>query len=149
MISYSVVGMITLPRDRFDQIISHARESVPDECCGLIGGSAEGLAASIYRLKNVAPNPLVTYEAAPEDLFAAQRSMRERSEQLLGIYHSHPRADDPTPSATDVRLAYYPAAVYFIVGLGGREPNLRAFRISESEGRWESVGYQIVADADQ
>jgi proteasome lid subunit RPN8/RPN11 len=69
--------------------------------------------------------------------------MRERGEQLLAIYHSHPRSNEPVPSDTDVRLAYYPAAVYFIVGLGGTEPVLRAFRISESERRWEEVEYAV------
>ncbi len=57
------------------------------------------------------------YEAAPEELFAAQRVMRERGEELLGIYHSHPRSPKPVPSETDVRLAYYPSAIYFIIGL--------------------------------
>lgn len=138
--------MILLQSAHAREIISHARESVPRECCGLIGGTSEGSALNIYRMRNAAADPLVTYEAAPEDLFAAQRSMRERGEQLLAIYHSHPRAVIPEPSATDVRLAYYPSAVYFIVGLGGEQPNLRAFRISESEGRWEPTEYEVVAD---
>jgi proteasome lid subunit RPN8/RPN11 len=124
------------------QIISHARESAPNECCGLIGG-ADGLAQTIYRTRNVARDPLVTYEAAPEDLFAAQRQMRERGEQLIAIYHSHPRSANPEPSATDVRLAYYPSAVYLIVGLGNDEPCARAFRINEREG-WQPIDYEIV-----
>jgi len=138
---------VKLLETQIDEIISHARDAAPEECCGLIGGT-EGNARTIYRMRNAAADPLITYEAAPEDLFAAQRSMRERGEQLLAIYHSHPRADAPTPSVTDVRLAYYPSAVYFIVGLGGEQPNLRAFRISESERRWEPVEYEIVADAN-
>jgi proteasome lid subunit RPN8/RPN11 len=145
---YLLPVMILLQSAHAREIISHARESAPRECCGLIGAKTDGHAASIYRMRNVAADPMITYEAAPEDLFAAQRLMRERGEQLLAIYHSHPRADTPTPSATDVRLAYYPSAVYFIVGLGGEEPNMRAFRISESEGRWEPVEYEVVADAD-
>jgi proteasome lid subunit RPN8/RPN11 len=139
---------VKLLETQIDEIISHARDAAPEECCGLIGGT-EGNARTIYRMRNVAADPLVTYEAAPEDLFAAQRSMRERGEQLLAIYHSHPRTDTPTPSATDVRLAYYPSAVYFIVGLGGEQPNLRAFRISEGEGRWEPAEYEVVADANR
>ena len=94
-------------------------------------------------MRNAAANPFITYEAAPEDLFAAQRAMRERGEQLLAIYHSHPRSADPKPSDTDVRLAYYPSAVYFIVGLAGEQPSLGAFRIVESEGRWEPVEYEV------
>jgi len=139
--------MILLQSTHAHEIISHARDAAPEECCGLIGGT-EGNARTIYRLRNAAADPLTTYEAAPEDLFAAQRSMRERGEQLLAIYHSHPRAETPVPSATDVRLAYYPSAVYFIVGLGGEQPDLRAFRISESERRWEPAEYEVVADAN-
>ena len=135
---------IQLSRAQFDEIINHAREASPQECCGLIGGGADGQAQTIYRSRNVASNPLTSYEAAPEDLFAAQRTMRERGEQLLAIYHSHPRSANPQPSATDVRLAYYPSAVYLIVGLGNPEPRLRAFRIDEREGQWAPVDYQIV-----
>jgi proteasome lid subunit RPN8/RPN11 len=125
-------------------IIAHAREAAPQECCGLIGGSSEGRAQTIYRARNVATDPLVTYEAAAEDLFAAQRAMREHGEQLLAIYHSHPRATDPEPSPTDVRLAYYPSAVYLIAGLGNDEPCLRAFRIDERTGSWQSIDYEVI-----
>jgi [CysO sulfur-carrier protein]-S-L-cysteine hydrolase len=135
--------MIRLSQVHLNEIIAHAGEASPHECCGLIGGSNEGTARTIYRARNIAADPLVTYEAAPEDLFAAQRAMRERGEQLLAIYHSHPRADDPQPSSTDVRLAYYPSAVYFIVGLGAAEPCVRAFRISEREAFWERVDFEI------
>jgi proteasome lid subunit RPN8/RPN11 len=128
--------MLRIPNDHIEEIVDHAREAAPHECCGLIGGN-EARTQTVYPLRNVAPDPLVTYEAAPEELFAAQRAMREGGEQLLAIYHSHPRSNDPQPSETDVRLAYYPSAVYFIVGLGDKEPCLRAFRISEREGRWE------------
>jgi proteasome lid subunit RPN8/RPN11 len=135
--------MIKLRRVHVDEIFAHAREATPAECCGLIGGAGDGGASSIHRLRNVAPDPLVSYEAAPEELFAAQRQMREGGEQLLAIYHSHPRSAEPAPSQTDVRLAYYPSAVYLIIGLGGVAPVLRAFHISEQEQRWEEVEYRI------
>jgi proteasome lid subunit RPN8/RPN11 len=88
----------------------------------------------------------LSYEAAPEELFAAQRQMRSRGEELLAIYHSHPRAIDPSPSETDVRLAYYPSATYLIVGLGGAEPIVKAFKISEREQRWQQVEYAIMGE---
>ena len=69
--------------------------------------------------------------------------MRERGEGLLAIYHSHPRASDPSPSETDVRLAYYPSAKYLIIGLGGVEAVIKAFSISEREQRWQQVEYEI------
>jgi [CysO sulfur-carrier protein]-S-L-cysteine hydrolase len=134
--------MIKLNQSQFKKIVGHAQEASPSECCGLISGVGE-TAQTIYELNNVALNSTVSYEAAPEELFAAQRQMRERGEELLGIYHSHPRAAEPTPSETDVRLAYYPRAVYFIVGLGADEPVIRAFRIVERDERWEQVEYAI------
>jgi [CysO sulfur-carrier protein]-S-L-cysteine hydrolase len=143
----SSIVAISIHQTHVDEIVAHARRDAPRECCGLVGGTAT-TTQTIYPLRNIASEPLVTYEAAPEELFAAQREMRAGGEQLVAIYHSHPRSRDPEPSATDVRLAYYPTAVYFIVGLGDKEPCLRAFRISEREGRWEPVEYTIVADAN-
>jgi [CysO sulfur-carrier protein]-S-L-cysteine hydrolase len=138
--------MITLQSSHREQIFASAHEATPAECCGLIGGVADGTAKSIYSLRNVAADKVVSYEAAPEDLFSAQRQMRERGEELIAIYHSHPRSAEPAPSETDVRLAFYPQAVYFIVGLAGPHPVMRAFQISEREERWERVEYVITGE---
>lgn len=137
--------MITLRRAHVEEMYAHARACAPGECCGLIGGASvvAARAENVYRLRNVASDPRVAYEAAPQELFAAQRSMRERGEQLLAIYHSHPRAREPVPSEADVRLAYYPAAIYFIIGLGEEGAALGAFRLSEREGLWERAEYTI------
>jgi [CysO sulfur-carrier protein]-S-L-cysteine hydrolase len=135
--------MTTLTSPQVEEIFAYAQAAAPTECCGLVGGTPDGNARSLYPLRNVAADKLVSYEAAPEDLFAAQRQMRERGEELLAIYHSHPRSAEPVPSETDVRLAYYPNAVYLIVGLAGPQPVIRAFRISEREERWEEVEYVI------
>jgi|SRR5215213_2605927 len=137
---------IRLLREHLEAMIAHARETAPAECCGLIGGVSENSARTLYRLRNVTANRELGYEAAPEDLFAAQRQMRDRGEELLAIYHSHPRAADPSPSETDVRLAYYPSATYLIVGLGGTEAVVKAFSISEKEQRWQQVEYEIAGE---
>ncbi|MBA3515882.1 MAG: M67 family metallopeptidase [Pyrinomonadaceae bacterium] len=134
--------MITLRNAQLQEIFAHARKATPFECCGLIGGANER-ASSIHPLRNIANNPQRAYEAAPEELFAAQRQMREHGEQLLAIYHSHPRSTEPVPSKTDVRLAYYPAAIYLIVGLGGATPIMRGFRISERGKTWQQVEYDV------
>jgi [CysO sulfur-carrier protein]-S-L-cysteine hydrolase len=137
------VSVMTIPRACVDEMVAHAREAYPAECCGLIGGR-DGEARTVYRARNIAADPMVAYEAAPEDLFAAQRRMRERQESLLGIYHSHPHASAPVPSETDVRLAYYPSAIYFIIGFESGEAKLCAFQISEREGRWGRVVYRVL-----
>jgi proteasome lid subunit RPN8/RPN11 len=134
---------IQLRREHLEAMIEHAREAAPAECCGLIGGTAGTQAQTLYPLRNVTANPELGYEAAPEDLFAAQRQMRGHGEELLAIYHSHPRAADPSPSETDVRQAYYPSATYLIIALGGDGPVVKAFSISEKEHRWHLVEYEV------
>lgn len=136
--------MIRLSRSQLDGLIAQSRAESPRECCGWIGGGA-GVARTIYPLNNVAARAASEYEAAPEDLFAAQRTMRERGEELLAIYHSHPRQADPEPSETDIRLAYYPQAIYLIIGLAAEPPRIEAFRIFPEESRWERAEIQIAA----
>ncbi len=134
---------LQLRREHLDAMVAHARETAPEECCGLIGGTSDTRAVSLYPLRNVTPNPQLGYEAAPEDLFAAQRQMRQRGEGLLAIYHSHPRSYDPIPSETDVQLAYYPSARYLIIGLAGNQAVIKAYSISEREHHWKQVEYEI------
>jgi len=119
----------------------HALESRPHECCGLLSGK-NGLITDLHPLRNDADRPETRYFASPEDLFSAMRRIREAGQTLLGIYHSHPRAQ-PYPSAADVEMAFYPEAIYFIISL---EPkiDLRAFRIGGA--RIESVDVAVVQD---
>ena len=109
---------------------AHALEVRPDECCGLLAGDGR-LISSVYRLRNTADSPRSRYFAAPEDLLAAMRTMRQRGQAMMGIYHSHPQSS-AYPSKSDVELAFYSDAVYFIVSLAaGIE--IRAFRIDNQE----------------
>ena len=135
---------IRLRRALVEEMFAHARAVAPEECCGLLGGrGAEAL--SVYPLRNVAPAPAISYEAAPEELFDAQRRMRVRVETLTAIYHSHPRSNEPAPSPADVKLAFYPTAVYFIIGFDARgQCVLRAFCISERDVRWERAEFEVI-----
>lgn len=135
--------MIKLTQKQVEEIFTHAHQELPNECCGLLGGR-DCFVNSVYKFKNAAANPLVEYEAAPEDLFRAQKQMRERGERLIGIYHSHPRSKEPFPSQTDVERAFYSEAIYFIVGFHEQTPVLRAFRIYENERRWERMEFVVI-----
>ena len=104
----------------------HAIKSRPAECCGLLSGTGR-LITGHHPLRNGAARPETRYFATPEDLFAAMRRIREAGEALLGIYHSHPRTP-AYPSSSDVEMAFYPEAFYFIISLEPRI-DLRAFRI--------------------
>lgn len=111
-------------------IEKHALEAQPSECCGLLSGG-NGVIDTLHPLPNEADRPEVRFFATPEGLFGAMRRIREANQSLLGIYHSHPRTA-AYPSASDVEMAFYPEAVYFIISLE-QSVDLRAFKIEGSK----------------
>lgn len=121
-----------LPRRLYQDIVSQALADSPRECCGLLGGRG-GKARTCYPLRNQATDPEREYFAAPEDLFAAMRAMREAGERLVAIYHSHPHGA-AQPSQTDLALAFYPEVVYLIVALRP-EVEIGAFRLLDQTSR--------------
>jgi proteasome lid subunit RPN8/RPN11 len=120
-----------ISRELLDEIVAHARDESPNECCGMVA-ARDGEAVRVYRARNVAPSPRLAYEIAGSEQYRIQMEIEHSGLDLGAIYHSHPRTE-PYPSQTDVNLAFYPDAVYVIVGLGGGEPVVRAFRIRDGE----------------
>ncbi|MGH2955843.1 MAG: Mov34/MPN/PAD-1 family protein [Solirubrobacterales bacterium] len=114
----------------YEEMLEHAREEAPNECCGLIGGVV-GEARTVYRAKNAEASPL-RYNLDPQDQFRIMTEIEDRGEELAAIYHSH-TASPAYPSQTDVNLAAYPDAVYLIVSLADGEQPLRGFHIRDGE----------------
>jgi proteasome lid subunit RPN8/RPN11 len=120
-----------VPRSIFDEMLEHAREEAPNECCGILGGS-DGEAKTLYRATNAEHSPL-RYTLDPNDLFRITfREIPENDEEMLAIYHSH-TASPAYPSQTDINLATYPDAVYLILSLAEGEEPLRGFRIDDGK----------------
>jgi proteasome lid subunit RPN8/RPN11 len=128
-----------LSREIADELIAHAREDVPNECCGMIG-AVGGEARTVYRAKNAEASPL-RYNIDPQDLFRIMRAIEDAGEDLAAIYHSHTKSE-AKPSPTDVNLATYPDAVYIIVSLADADdPDMRGFHIRD--GQVEEVRLEI------
>jgi proteasome lid subunit RPN8/RPN11 len=121
---------VVVPRRIYDELLAHAREDAPNECCGLIGGS-DGAAATVYRAQNAEASPL-RYNLDPQDQFRIMSEMDEAGEELVGIYHSHTQSP-AYPSQTDINLAAYPDAIYLIVSLAENEEPLRGFNIVDGK----------------
>ena len=130
MPSASLAAM-RVPRQMVEEMIAHAREEAPNECCGMIGG-AEGSATSVYRSINAEASPL-RYSLDASDQFRIMKEMEKRGEELVGIYHSH-TGSAAYPSQTDVNLAAYPDAVYVIVSLEDpQNPDVKGFWIRDGQ----------------
>jgi proteasome lid subunit RPN8/RPN11 len=121
---------VRISRQIHEELLAHAREEAPNECCGLIGGT-NGVARTVYRARNAEASPL-RYNLDPQDQFRIMTEMDERGEELSAIYHSH-TASPAYPSQTDINLAAYPEALYLIVSLAEGEKDLRGYRIVDGE----------------
>jgi len=125
-----------ISRSLVDQIVAHAREDLPNECCGMVGGGGAE-ARTVYRAENAEASPL-RYSIDAKEQFRLMRAIEDAGEELVGIYHSHTRSA-AYPSQTDVNLAGWPDAVYLIVSLADPDaPDLKGFwikdgKISEAE----------------
>jgi proteasome lid subunit RPN8/RPN11 len=117
-----------ITRSDYEAMIAHAREEAPNECCGMIA-SRNGEAVKVYRATNAAASPL-RYEIDGAEQYRIQMEIDDADLDLGAIYHSHTRSQ-PYPSQTDINLAFYPEALYVIVGLAGEEPEVRAFTIRD------------------
>ena len=117
-------------RDLLDQIVAHAREEVPNECCGMVSG-ADGRATRIYRARNAEASPL-RYTIHPQDQFRITMEIEERGEEIAAIYHSHTKSP-AEPSQTDINLAAnWPDPLYLICSLAEPEvPDVRGFAIRD------------------
>ena len=123
--------MLTLDRSYVDEMIAHAREDVPNECCGIIAAD-DGTATKLYRAVNAEASPY-RYNVDPKDLLRIYRDLDDRGWDVMVIYHSHTHTE-AYPSPTDTRLAAWPDAYYVIVSLEDEaNPVVRAFRITDGE----------------
>ena len=108
-----------ISRQLYDEIVAHAQADAPNECCGMIAARA-GDAVRVYRATNAAASPL-RYEIDGAEQYRIQTEIDDADLELGAIYHSHTRSD-PYPSQTDINLAFYPEALYVIVGLAREQP---------------------------
>lgn len=119
---------LVIPQQILDDIIAHAKELAPYECCGLLAGTT-GVVNRLYRIKNIVAmegaHNLSAFDTAkaahlerlsPEeraeiafvmdmqDFSTAKKDMRTQGLDLQVVYHSHPH-DPARPSVTDIKIA--------------------------------------------
>jgi proteasome lid subunit RPN8/RPN11 len=125
---------LLLPRHFLDEMVLHARQASPNECCGLLAGkiamAADGdRVARVERrfpLINAAASP-TEYDADVPGLVQADKVMRALALDLIGIYHSHPTSP-PVPSRKDLERNFYgETVVHFIVSLKEEPPEIQSW----------------------
>jgi proteasome lid subunit RPN8/RPN11 len=129
-----------IARELIDEIVAHARDDLPNECCGLIGGR-DGEATTVHRARNAAATWL-RYEVHPSDQLRIMDRIEADGEEMVGIYHSHTKSE-AYPSQTDVNLAAaWPDPLYLICSLEDADaPVVRGYSIRD--GRVEEVDLDV------
>lgn len=120
------LDVLRLARTVRDELVAHAWSDFPYEVCGLIGLRPDG-GAEVIPVAN-AERSMRYYVMDSRELLRAMRRIEDEGLGLV-IYHSHTHSQ-AFPSATDIRHAAYPDALYAIVTLQDRDvPDVRAFVI--------------------
>jgi proteasome lid subunit RPN8/RPN11 len=118
-----------ITRTLYGEMIAHAREEAPNECCGMVG-SSDGHAVEVYRAVNAEASPL-RFRIDPQEQFELHTKIEDAGLELGAIYHSHTRTE-PTPSQTDINFAkLWPGVLWIIVGLVDDEPDVQTWRIDD------------------
>jgi proteasome lid subunit RPN8/RPN11 len=109
--------MLKITSTDYGQIRRHGEETYPHECCGVLLGQMDGdvrTVTSTARCQNTrTDSPQNRYNIDPKELVRIQRQARERNEDIIGFYHSHP--DHPAQwSKTDLEEAHWMGCSYVI-----------------------------------
>ena len=131
-----------IARALLDELIAHAREDAPNECCGVVAvTSSDPVSATrVHRALNTAASPL-RFEVDGLELLHTIEAIEADDSELGAIYHSHTRSA-PYPSQTDINFAAnWPGVEWIIVGLaGGEDPEVRSYLIDD--GKVEEVSVE-------
>ena len=113
--------MLKIPESAYACLRQHGEETYPYECCGVLLGRFEDdstkTVTRVARCGNTREDaPHNRYNIDPKELIRIQREGRERGEDIVGFYHSHP--DHPAQwSLTDIAEAHWFGCSYVITSV--------------------------------
>ena len=113
--------MLRISQSHYASLRLHGEETYPHECCGVLLGTMTDdgarVVTSIARAGNTRTDSAHNrYNIDPKELVRIQREGRERGEDIIGFYHSHP--DHPAQwSQTDLAEAHWFGCSYVITSV--------------------------------
>jgi len=113
--------MLKITDKDYAAIRKHGEEAYPYECCGVLLGQMDDdgtrVVTTTARCGNTRDDsPHNRYNIDPKELVRIQREGRERGEDIIGFYHSHP--DHPAQwSPTDLAEAHWFGCSYVITAV--------------------------------
>ena len=127
-----------IPKDIFDELISHCKDASPNEACGIL--AEKKIRPQRFTKWPTSKNLPVSYLMDSKEQFKVMKDLREKNLKMLAIFHSHP-SSPAYPSAKDLNLAFYEDSIYIIVSLMEKEPVVKGY--SMKEGKIEEVAIAV------
>jgi proteasome lid subunit RPN8/RPN11 len=121
--------MLTLTTAQRNAMVATCIRALPNEGCGLLLGSPEGVVSEVVASVNVADSAKV-YEIDSRVLLHAYRRADEEGTSVLGVFHSHTHSE-AFPSPTDIRQAPDSQWHYVLVSLNEVVAEVRSYRIAD------------------
>lgn len=133
--------MLHLSGEHWTAIENHGERGYPEEICGFLLGKAGGDTKTVLRLLGIEnirqENRTRRFEISPDDFYRADRAARERGEEILGFYHSHP--DHPARPSEYDRTHAWPWYSYIIVAVhGGRAVDLTSWVLRDDGSEFDA-----------
>jgi proteasome lid subunit RPN8/RPN11 len=119
--------MLTLNVSQRDAMLAACIRALPNEGCGLLLGTGEGLVHELIASLNIADSAKV-YEIEPTVLLRASRRADAEGLEVIGVFHSHTHSE-AYPSPTDIRQAPDSTWHYVLISLVDSPADLQSFRI--------------------
>lgn len=119
-------AVLVIPHSLLRKIIKHARETYPNECCGILLGThskAGRRVTNVYAANNKnTKQARDRYEIDPLEYMTVENSARDSGMAVVGFYHSHPD-HTPHPSTFDAIRAWPTSSLsYLIIAVGKSGP---------------------------
>ena len=132
--------MLKISAHDLDSLRQHSEQTYPHECCGVLLGRVNDeddgtrVVTSTARCGNTRTDSAHNrYNIDPKELVRIQREGRERGEDIVGFYHSHP--DHPAQwSSTDLAEAHWFGCSYVITSVErGKAAITNSFELAGSD----------------
>ena len=101
---------ISLTAGQIEELVSIAKDVLPNESCGLLLGENDAV-AEILPMRNVDESPL-RFSIESTELVDAYNLAESKGLQVIAIFHSHPA--QPSPSSTDIKFMEINPVVWLI-----------------------------------
>lgn len=129
-----MTAAIRLKKEHLEEMVAHAREDAPIECCGLLAGK-DGEILQVRRASNKEASPY-RFSIDPLETRKHEQAIDDAGLELSGFYHSH-TGSPAVPSPTDIRMMgplFGPPTVHFVIGVADIEnPEVRVWHIDGAE----------------